>query len=37
VGIHLLMGETAPQKFANLLTNLEGKRVRVAQALLRRS
>ena len=37
VGLHLLMGSDAPAKFGNMLRNLEEKRVRVVQAVMRRS
>jgi SAM-dependent methyltransferase len=36
VGLHLLMGNNAPTKFANMLRNLEENRVRVVQAVMRR-
>jgi len=37
IGLHLLMGDNATQKCANLLRNLEEGRVRVVQALMTRS
>ena len=37
VGLHLLMGDDAAIRFANLFRNLEEDRVRVVQAVLRRS
>ena len=37
VGLHLVLGDDAPIKFANLLENLEQGRVRVAQAVMRRT
>jgi SAM-dependent methyltransferase len=36
VGLHLLMGDNAEVKFANLLRNLEEDRVRVVQAVMKR-
>ncbi len=36
VGLHLLMGNDAATKFANVLRNLEAGRVRVVQAVMRR-
>ncbi len=36
LGLHLLMGDNASQKFVNLLRNLEHDRVRVVQAVMRR-
>ena len=35
LGLHLLMGDDAKTKFANVLRNLEDERVRVVQAVLR--
>ncbi len=35
LGLHLLMGETAAEKFTNVLRNLEDDRIRVAQAVMR--
>jgi MPBQ/MSBQ methyltransferase len=37
VGLHLLMGHNAPTKFANMLRNLQENRVRVVQAVMRRT
>jgi ubiquinone/menaquinone biosynthesis C-methylase UbiE len=37
VGLHLLMGDDAPTKFGNLLSNLENDRVHVVQAVMKRS
>lgn len=37
VGLHLLMGEGAAVKFSNVLRNLEENRLRVAQAVMKRS
>ena len=37
VGLHLLMGEEAGAKFHNMLRNLEERRVRVVQAVMRRA
>jgi len=36
VGLHLLMGDNAAEKFANVLRNLEEDRVRVVQAVMKR-
>lgn len=35
LGLHLLMGDEAEEKFANMLRNLEEDRVRVVQAVMR--
>ncbi len=37
VGLHLLMGQNAPTKFANMLRNLQENRVRVVQAVMRQT
>ncbi|MCZ6696207.1 MAG: methyltransferase domain-containing protein [Acidobacteria bacterium] len=37
VGLHLLMGDDARTRFANVLRNLEENRIRVVQAVMRRS
>ncbi len=37
VGLHLLMGDDAATRFANVLRNLEEDRVRVVQAVMRRT
>ena len=37
LGLHLLMGEDAATKFANVLASLEEDRLRVVQAVLKRS
>jgi len=36
VGLHLVMGNDAAAKFANVLRNLEEDRVRVVQAVVKR-
>jgi SAM-dependent methyltransferase len=36
VGLHLLMGDDATEKFGNMLRNLEEGRLRVMQAVMRR-
>ena len=35
LGLHLLMGDDAAHKFANLLHNLEEDRLRVVQAVMK--
>jgi hypothetical protein len=37
LGLHLLLGDDAETKFANLLRSLEERRVRVMQGMMRRS
>ncbi len=37
LGLHLLMGDDAADKFANVLRNLEADRVRVVQAVMKRA
>jgi hypothetical protein len=37
LGLHILMGDDAVSKFANVLRNLEGDRVRVVQAVMQRA
>ena len=36
VGLHLLMGDTAAEKFTNVLVNLDEDRIRVVQAVMKR-
>lgn len=37
LGLHLLMGESAEDKFSNVLRNLEEERIRVVQAVMKRA
>jgi hypothetical protein len=37
LGVHLLMGQTARQKFENLISNLAEQRITVLQATMKKS